>query len=120
MVFFFFSSRRRHTRWNCDWSSDVCSSDLRDGFFEEPATCVRVRQISREIERFAPGRGNRVAGNPWVWIPPVATHVCAGLRQRDSNGGTKAPAGTGNEGIFAGQLKGVEVHNFTFVPLVRG
>src|SRR3989338_10929670 len=23
-----FSSRRRHTRWNCDWSSDVCSSDL--------------------------------------------------------------------------------------------
>src|SRR6267143_6466432 len=28
MSFFFFSSRRRHTRWNCDWSSDVCSSDL--------------------------------------------------------------------------------------------
>src|SRR6266481_8339614 len=26
-VGFFFSSRRRHTRWNCDWSSDVCSSD---------------------------------------------------------------------------------------------
>src|SRR6266481_9522778 len=25
---FFFSSRRRHTRCNCDWSSDVCSSDL--------------------------------------------------------------------------------------------
>src|SRR6266481_49214 len=28
VFFFFFSSRRRHTRWNCDWSSDVCSSDL--------------------------------------------------------------------------------------------
>src|SRR5260370_13493843 len=27
---FFFSSRRRHTRFKCDWSSDVCSSDLRD------------------------------------------------------------------------------------------
>src|SRR5438309_3287783 len=27
-IIFFFSSRRRHTRWNCDWSSDVCSSDL--------------------------------------------------------------------------------------------
>src|SRR5688572_15610415 len=25
--FFFFSSRRRHTRFDCDWSSDVCSSD---------------------------------------------------------------------------------------------
>src|SRR6266480_6510587 len=27
-IFFFFSSRRRHTRLTCDWSSDVCSSDL--------------------------------------------------------------------------------------------
>src|SRR2546430_8607254 len=27
-AFFFFSSRRRHTRFDCDWSSDVCSSDL--------------------------------------------------------------------------------------------
>src|SRR5256886_2763597 len=28
MLIFFFSSRRRHTRFDCDWSSDVCSSDL--------------------------------------------------------------------------------------------
>src|SRR5690625_6513128 len=28
MCRFFFSSRRRHTRWPRDWSSDVCSSDL--------------------------------------------------------------------------------------------
>src|SRR2546430_9466523 len=28
VAFFFFSSRRRHTRFDCDWSSDVCSSDL--------------------------------------------------------------------------------------------
>src|SRR5439155_8656335 len=28
LAFFFFSSRRRHTRWPRDWSSDVCSSDL--------------------------------------------------------------------------------------------
>src|SRR2546430_12924338 len=28
VVVFFFSSRRRHTRFDCDWSSDVCSSDL--------------------------------------------------------------------------------------------
>src|SRR6266581_85966 len=27
-LLFFFSSRRRHTRWTGDWSSDVCSSDL--------------------------------------------------------------------------------------------
>src|SRR6266487_2725106 len=30
VIFFFFSSRRRHTRWTGDWSSDVCSSDLPD------------------------------------------------------------------------------------------
>src|SRR6266508_5532028 len=30
-VFFFFSSRRRHTSWPRDWSSDVCSSDLKWG-----------------------------------------------------------------------------------------
>src|SRR2546421_13060838 len=30
MLFFFFSSRRRHTRSDRDWSSDVCSSDLYD------------------------------------------------------------------------------------------
>src|SRR5258707_10224936 len=29
----FFSSRRRHTRYWRDWSSDVCSSDLRDGSY---------------------------------------------------------------------------------------
>src|SRR2546430_672828 len=28
LFYFFFSSRRRHTRFDCDWSSDVCSSDL--------------------------------------------------------------------------------------------
>src|SRR5438067_13114048 len=31
LLFFFFSSRRRHTRSKRDWSSDVCSSDLRAG-----------------------------------------------------------------------------------------
>src|SRR5260221_1559897 len=34
IAFFFFSSRRRHTRSLCDWSSDVCSSDL--FWFEDP------------------------------------------------------------------------------------
>src|SRR2546430_5786066 len=38
--FFFFSSRRRHTRFDCDWSSDVCSSDL-FGTDCEPLQVVR-------------------------------------------------------------------------------
>src|SRR5260370_28739518 len=39
---FFFSSRRRHTRFKCDWSSDVCSSDLAD-----------IRQVEA-LERIIP------------------------------------------------------------------
>src|SRR5260370_19879014 len=39
---FFFSSRRRHTRFKCDWSSDVCSSDLR-----HPAGRIESRQQER-------------------------------------------------------------------------
>src|SRR6267143_4855368 len=51
--FFFFSSRRRHTRWNCDWSSDVCSSDLAlligvfDGLLESPVfSRLRLPEIA--------------------------------------------------------------------------
>src|SRR5260370_92531 len=45
--FFFFSSRRRHTRFKCDWSSDVCSSDL--GYLRPPTP-----------EQVAAGANNRV------------------------------------------------------------
>src|SRR5260370_7474761 len=37
-LFFFFSSRRRHTRFKCDWSSDVCSSDLAPSPVDDPVT----------------------------------------------------------------------------------
>src|SRR5438132_14313016 len=49
-VFFFFSSRRRHTRSLCDWSSDVCSSDLE----REPG-----RPHAERLSRF-----RRAAGTP--------------------------------------------------------
>src|SRR5690625_5533766 len=47
---FFFSSRRRHTRWPRDWSSDVCSSDLGPvrarGGDADPARCTaRLRSV---------------------------------------------------------------------------
>src|SRR5262245_64601469 len=44
-LFFFFSSRRRHTRCLSDWSSDVCSSDLGQ------------HQLARDIDGFACARG---------------------------------------------------------------
>src|SRR5256886_6093711 len=63
--FFFFSSRRRHTRFDCDWSSDVCSSDLIQTRTEMITTGVRspvgikvlgpdlgkIEAIGKEIER---------------------------------------------------------------------
>src|SRR5256886_4823376 len=42
VCFFFFSSRRRHTRFDCDWSSDVCSSDLFGAGFMLAVALVEV------------------------------------------------------------------------------
>src|SRR5438270_9194267 len=42
ICFFFFSSRRRHTRFDCDWSSDVCSSDLGGPFANIAHGCNSV------------------------------------------------------------------------------
>src|SRR2546430_8475402 len=41
-VCFFFSSRRRHTRFDCDWSSDVCSSDLDSAPADVPSAAPAV------------------------------------------------------------------------------
>src|SRR5260370_24545012 len=49
----FFTSRRRHTRFKCDWSSDVCSSDLSN-----------VQQIADEHFGSTP-----VAGGVWTVTP---------------------------------------------------
>src|SRR2546430_8566196 len=47
MTLVFFSSRRRHTRFDCDWSSDVCSSDLltnvNPGFDTRDVLAARIR-----------------------------------------------------------------------------
>src|SRR2546427_8999519 len=49
---FFFSSRRRHTRFDCDWSSDVCSSDLlRDGRITNEGVVVIKAQQHRTQEQ---------------------------------------------------------------------
>src|SRR5438034_1814627 len=60
--FFFFSSRRRHTRSLCDWSSDVCSSDLFDLTPEFPISppnsvvyCVDEKSGIQALDRTPPG-----------------------------------------------------------------
>src|SRR6266508_6278465 len=60
MVFFFFSSRRRHTRWPRDWSSDVCSSDLcwptgatrmKSGWVDKDAQAIVDRHARQGVSR---------------------------------------------------------------------
>src|SRR5713101_5359236 len=52
MFFFFFSSRRRHTRLTCDWSSDVCSSDLDRPSDEHTQVAeLAIERARRMVER---------------------------------------------------------------------
>src|SRR5207253_3990842 len=46
----FFSSRRRHTRWPRDWSSDVCSSDL---WLQMPAPVEEEMEVRALIQQIA-------------------------------------------------------------------
>src|SRR2546429_2550610 len=50
LIFFFFSSRRRHTRCSRDWSSDVCSSDLLRGsdLDRSPPSAVQLSHGRRD------------------------------------------------------------------------
>src|SRR5436190_8939110 len=68
-VFFFFSSRRLHTRSLCDWSSDVCSSDLQDGGdhdrppFWPVGTAVNPSSAARPL---VPDRWNRAISPVYI------------------------------------------------------
>src|SRR5258707_10667834 len=56
-AFFFFSSRRRHTRYWRDWSSDVCSSDLIEPARTQPDHFLSFEVIDREKEMVRLGAG---------------------------------------------------------------
>src|SRR5262245_62457264 len=59
LFFFFFSSRRRHTRCLSDWSSDVCSSDLRTAGLAEAGASESDLAICGEAHTFAAFRAHR-------------------------------------------------------------
>src|SRR2546427_7075866 len=63
MTYFFFSSRRRHTRFDCDWSSDVCSSDL-----SGVATVQGVRHLEDQDRAL-------LAEGPDAIVAPSIVHV---------------------------------------------
>src|SRR5207237_6629885 len=67
--FFFFSSRRRHTRFKCDWSSDVCSSDListaRCSVFSSSRTLPGQRLVVRTRLRSEERRVGKECRSRW-------------------------------------------------------
>src|SRR5260370_30413295 len=64
---FFFSSRRRHTRFKCDWSSDVCSSDLR-------IPSLGVLPIFTGLPHIPTGTGNTQPLSPLDSTPTPTSH----------------------------------------------
>src|SRR5690242_21916490 len=64
---FFFSSRRRHTRLTCDWSSDVCSSDLSVSR-DVPRTLNTIIIITRRTSQQSRFRGSCEAAHRGRWF----------------------------------------------------
>src|SRR5262245_63122178 len=86
--FFFFSSRRRHTRCLSDWSSDVCSSDLRWPRTRWPARCApppppgRARTPSPPSARRGCGSGCPVVPRRVLPASPRPRAIDSGPRAR--------------------------------------
>src|SRR5260370_4475957 len=62
MYYFFFSSRRRHTRFKCDWSSDVCSSDLSASLILYNTCSIREKAAQKVFSRLGEYRTKQAAG----------------------------------------------------------
>src|SRR6202022_5009043 len=62
-AFVFFSSRRRHTRSLCDWSSDVCSSDLKDDKVVEDLSSYVLSADGKKVLRSEERRGGEKGRN---------------------------------------------------------
>src|SRR5256886_13671460 len=82
--FFFFSSRRRHTRFDCDWSSDVCSSDL-----------VLAGAI-QSVEELAPGRVKFVMGTGYTSASTIGRRAATLAEMRECLRTVRALLGGGS------------------------
>src|SRR5215467_4951209 len=71
MSFFFFSSRRRHTSLQGDWSSDVCSSDLADHDSLPDAPLITMIPVSVRDPASKTAMGNKVS----AMLAVLPTHL---------------------------------------------
>src|SRR5216684_5355691 len=97
-MFFFFSSRRRHTRCSRDWSSDVCSSDLHDAL----VSTEKAEQGATDRRLVAAGKmhrlGHRDARGSRELLGPFLVEC---LRR-----GVRARAGEGDAAVLEELLRG--------------
>src|SRR2546430_11669310 len=85
-LIFFFSSRRRHTRFDCDWSSDVCSSDLFERFchdspelLDEIGLPERVNAGLRLLEASGKPEPWQESARPFWQKPQVTLGLAVGV-----------------------------------------
>src|SRR2546430_8748069 len=83
MFFFFFSSRRRHTRFDCDWSSDVCSSDLCTSCYLKTSAILSRREVTAGTASIALGtEGSLYAESSVHGFVAIIIAVTYGYRYR--------------------------------------
>src|SRR5690625_5506367 len=92
---FFFSSRRRHTRWPRDWSSDVCSSDLVDR---------RAHDVRGFVGCQEDVGGSELGGLAGTAEPGVFAEVREFLRELAVRGLERGPDRAGSHGDHADPL----------------
>src|SRR5260370_14575908 len=108
VLFFFFSRRRRHTRFKCDWSSDVCSSDLTPSWPPPPQT-----------PQMPPQRRNRTQWPGTTTPPPTRAHRLRRLiRGTPSRLGNEPAGGTGSD--HSSCATSDNHHNFLAVLYPKG
>src|SRR6266568_5930900 len=101
---FFFSSRRRHTRWNCDWSSDVCSSDLADPLF------ASIEAVAGGTLAYAKDVWRQVGG-----YPDASIGEDVGLMRLMADAGARI-APTSNQGAYVYIRHGRNSWRYDFDP----
>src|SRR6266481_6540628 len=110
---FFFSSRRRHTRWNCDWSSDVCSSDLPG---DVRGFDVRTGQLAWTFHT-VPGSGE-IGHETWEqdsWKTTGAANAWSLLSADEELGYVYLPLGTPANDYYGGHRPGDNLFGETLV-----
>src|SRR2546430_9582336 len=105
---FFFSSRRRHTRFDCDWSSDVCSSDL-TGMFELAISAAELAAF-RADEEFALNGGGPHFPNEYCTLTDETNPKRTALTKVDASGAKVIPITDAREGVWGIKPRNREQH----------